>query len=88
MPTRRQPPHPSGQVVSVRLPPETIERLDALADRTGRSRGLYLRLALTAMLPQLESAHWHQAAATYEDNALERAFQQITAQLLDHPDHP
>lgn len=88
MPTRKQHPHPSGQVVSVRLPPEIIERLDALAEQTGRSRGLYLRLALTAMLPQLESAHWHQATATYEDNALERAFQQITAQLLEHPDHP
>lgn len=88
MPTRKQHPHPSGQVVSVRLSPEMIGRLDALAERTGRSRGLYLRLAITAMLPQLESAHWHQAAATYEDDLLERTFQQITAQLLDHPDHP
>lgn len=88
MPTSKQSSHPSGQVVSVRLPPEIIERLDALAERTGRSRGLYLRLALTAMLPRLESAHWHQAAAIYEDSSLERAFQQITAQLLDHPDHP
>ncbi|MDU4408058.1 MAG: ribbon-helix-helix domain-containing protein, partial [Corynebacterium sp.] len=50
----KQAPHPSGRVVSVRMPDEIIERLDALCDRTGRSRGFYLKMAITAMLPKLE----------------------------------
>ncbi|WP_210241362.1 ribbon-helix-helix domain-containing protein [Mesorhizobium sp. B2-6-6] len=86
MPTRKQHPHPSGQVVSVRLPPEMIERLDALAERTGRSRGVYLRMALTAMLPQLEKKHWTQATARFEDDVLEKTFREITTQLLDSPE--
>lgn len=36
--TSRQHPHPSGRVVSVRLPPDIIKRIDALAEHTGRSR--------------------------------------------------
>lgn len=50
--------HPSGRVVSVRLPDEVIDRLDALCSRTQRSRGTYLRMAVSAMLPLLESDHW------------------------------
>ncbi|WP_084529672.1 ribbon-helix-helix domain-containing protein [Corynebacterium sp. KPL1814] len=46
----KQSPHPSGRVVSVRMPDEIIERLDTLCDRTGRSRGFYLKMAITAML--------------------------------------
>ncbi|WP_396121711.1 ribbon-helix-helix protein, CopG family, partial [Corynebacterium sp. p3-SID1241] len=53
-----QGPHPSGRVVSVRMPEEIIERLDTLCARTGRSRGFYLKMAVTAMLPQLEEYHW------------------------------
>lgn len=50
--------HPSGRVVSVRLDEETIERLDNLSERTGRSRGFYLKLAIRAMLPAIEQKHW------------------------------
>ncbi|MEG9248154.1 hypothetical protein V6S67_08655 [Arthrobacter sp. Soc17.1.1.1] len=32
----------------MRLPPDIIKRIDALAEPTGRSRGLYIRLALTS----------------------------------------
>ena len=39
------------------------ERLDALAARTNRSRGAYLRMALWAALPSLERMHWEQVAA-------------------------
>lgn len=83
MSTQKQCPHPSGRVVSVRLPEDLIQRLDALAERTQRSRGVYLRLALTAMLPHLESAHWHQRAAQYETDVLEQEFLRITSQLFD-----
>ena len=55
--------HPSGRVVSVRLDEETIERLDNLSERTGRSRGFYLKLAIRAMLPAIEQKHWEHAAA-------------------------
>ena len=50
MPTAKQPRHPSGQVVSVRLDPATIARLDALEAMTNRSRGNYLRLAIRVLL--------------------------------------
>lgn len=52
-----------GPVVSVRVEPELVERLDALAARTNRSRGAYLRMALWAALPSLERMHWEQVAA-------------------------
>lgn len=45
-------------VVSVRGEPELGERLDALAERTNRSRGTYFRMALWAALPSLERMHW------------------------------
>ncbi len=32
----KQPPHPSGRVVSLRMPDEIIERLDALAKKPYR----------------------------------------------------
>ncbi|WP_236684061.1 ribbon-helix-helix protein, CopG family [Corynebacterium singulare] len=47
-------------MISVRVEPELVERLDALAARTRRSRGTYLRMALWASLPQLEKIHWEQ----------------------------
>ncbi|WP_422108766.1 ribbon-helix-helix protein, CopG family [Arthrobacter bussei] len=43
----------------MRLPPDIIKRIEALAEHTGRSRGLYIRLALTAFLLQLEKDHWN-----------------------------
>ncbi|PYI65536.1 hypothetical protein CVV68_17595 [Arthrobacter livingstonensis] len=51
-------PKQSREVVSVRLPPELYARLDALVERTQRSRGFYLREALLNMLPVLESRYW------------------------------
>jgi RHH-type rel operon transcriptional repressor/antitoxin RelB len=85
MATRNQQSHPSGQVVSVRLPPDVIKRIDALAEHTGRSRGLYIRLALSAFLPQLEEDHWNQKTARYERNGFDRDFVQITTHLMDEP---
>lgn len=40
-----------------------VGRLDALAARTNRSRGAYLRMALWAALSSLERMHWEQVAA-------------------------
>lgn len=82
MGTQKQHPHPSGRVVSVRLPEELIQRLDALAERTDRSRGVYLRLAVAAMLPHLENHHWQQQAAQYETDVLEAEFLHLTSQLF------
>ena len=42
-----------GPVISVRVEPELVERLDALAERAQRSRGDFLRMALWAVLPRL-----------------------------------
>jgi RHH-type rel operon transcriptional repressor/antitoxin RelB len=72
MATSNQRSHPSGQIVSVRLPPDVIKRIDALAEHTGRSRGLYIRLALSAFLPQLEEDHWNQKTASYDQRRLRR----------------
>jgi RHH-type rel operon transcriptional repressor/antitoxin RelB len=84
--TRKQRSHPSGQVVSVRLSPDIIKRIDALAEHTGRSRGLYIRLALSAFLPQLEEDHWNQKTACYERGGFDRDFAQITAHLMGDPE--
>jgi RHH-type rel operon transcriptional repressor/antitoxin RelB len=86
MATRNQQSHPSGQVVSVRLPPDIIKRIDALAEHTGRSRGLYIRLALGAFLPQLEEDHWSHKTASYERDGFDRDFAQITTDLMDDPE--
>ncbi|NLG54860.1 MAG: ribbon-helix-helix protein, CopG family [Rhodococcus sp.] len=73
----------SDRVVSVRLPREVIDRLDALCARTQRSRGTYLRMAVAAMLPLLESDHWGQQAREYERATFEREFIRITSELMD-----
>lgn len=70
-------------MVSVRLPDEVVERLDALCVRTQRSRGTYLRMAVSAMLPLLESDHWGQQSADYERLTFEREFMRITSHLMD-----
>lgn len=67
-------------VVSVRLEPELIERLDTLSERTCRSRGTYLRMAI---FPELEKMHWEQAAADFETLAIKDAFEEITQHLMD-----
>lgn len=85
MATERQASHPSGQVVSVRLPPDLIHRLDALSARTGRNRGTYLRMAVRSMLPALEQQHWNEVAADFESTTFENEFVQIMNQALDTP---
>lgn len=88
MASNKQPPYPSGRVVSIRLEEELIQRLDVLADRTGRSKGFYLRLALRAVLPTLEEYHWNQVATHFEDSAIDRQFREIMAQALEEPNAP
>nr|WP_308219550.1 ribbon-helix-helix domain-containing protein [Kocuria rhizophila] len=83
--TERQRSHPSGQVVSVRLPPDLIRRLDALSERTGRSRGTYLRMAVRSMLPALEQQHWNEIAADFESTSFENEFVQIMNRALNTP---
>ncbi|WP_369062253.1 hypothetical protein [Kocuria rhizophila] len=39
--------------------------MDTLAERTGRSRGTYLRMAVRSMLPALEQQHWNEIAADF-----------------------
>lgn len=63
-------------MVSVRLEEDLIQRLDALADRRGRSKGFYLRLVLRAVLPTLEEYHWNQVAARFEDSAIDLQFRE------------
>ena len=75
--------HPSGRVVSVRLDEEMIERLYNLSERTGRSRGFYLKLAIRAMLPVIEQKHWEHAAVRFEEDVIDRRFREIMAQALD-----
>lgn len=83
MVSKKQHPHRSGRVVSVRLEESVIERLDALVERTGRTRGFYLRMAIGAMLPALEDAHWNQVAAQFEDDVMDRQFREIMSRLLE-----
>ena len=72
-----------GPVVTVRLEHELVERLDALAERTGRSRGTYLRMALWAMIPTLERMHWEQVSKDFESLAIKDAFEEITLGLME-----
>lgn len=85
MAIERQRSHPSGQVVSVRLPPDLIRRLDTLSERTGRSRGTYLRMAVRSMLPALEQQHWNEIAADFENRSFENEFVQIMNRALNTP---
>lgn len=81
MPTHSQPPHPNGRVVSVRLDDESIDRLDVLADRTGRSRSVYIKLALKAALPALERTHWEQLPRFTNNDLINFEFGQIINNL-------
>lgn len=81
MPTRSQPPHPNGRVVSVRLDDEIIDRLDALAERTGRSRSVYIKLALKAALPALERTHWEQLPRFTNNDLINFEFGEIVNKL-------
>jgi RHH-type rel operon transcriptional repressor/antitoxin RelB len=79
--TKKQRKGVSDRVVSVRLPEKTIERIDALAERTNRSRGVYLRMMIDVMLPRVEDRHWAQVTADVEDDVLEERFREIVAGL-------
>ena len=75
--------HQSGRVVSVRLDEETIERLHSLSERTGRTRGFYLKLAIRAMLPAIEQKHWEHAAVQFEEDVIDRRFREIMTQAVE-----
>jgi len=60
MPTRKQAPTHHGRVVSVRLDDTLIAQLDELAERTGRSRSVYIKRALEIALPRLEQEYGQQ----------------------------
>lgn len=75
-------------VVSVRLPRVVLERLTRLSKATGRSRGVYLRLAMVKMLPLLEQRYGSDLMATArerEQAALDAEFGQIIASLGGDP---
>ena len=44
-------------IVSLRLPDDVAQRLQRLADRTGRSRSFYMIEAITEHLDDLEDLH-------------------------------
>jgi RHH-type rel operon transcriptional repressor/antitoxin RelB len=44
-------------MLALRLPPEIEQRLQALAERTGRSKSFYAREAILAHLDDLEDAY-------------------------------
>lgn len=46
-----------AELLAVRLPPEVLERLDALAKATGRSKSYYVREALLEHLDDLEDVY-------------------------------
>lgn len=72
----------STPVVSVRLDLDLLDALDALAARTGRSRGFYLREALRRHLPSLVETYWaDEAIRTNVDE--EEKFRAIMMQLLN-----
>src|SRR5699024_715694 len=83
---RNQGVHTSGRVVSVRLDEETTERIDNLSERTGRSRVLYLKLAIRAMLPAIEQKHWEHAAVQFEEDVIDRRFREIMTQAVEPDD--
>ena len=68
--------------VTVRVEPELVKRLDALATRT--NWGAYLRMALWAALPFLERMHWAQVAADFDDLAIKDAFEEIALGLMEN----
>lgn len=71
-----------GPVVSVRLPADVVGRLDRLVERTGRSRGHYLREAIAEMLPVLEERYWAHEVERAE-RAQDEVFTDLLAQLND-----
>ena len=44
-------------MLAIRLPPEIEQRLEALAQKTGRSKSFYVRAAIMEFLPDIERRH-------------------------------
>ncbi len=72
----------SQPVVSVRLNKPLVQRLDALVERTGRSRGFYLRAAIESLLPVLEARYWAHEATDRADQ-LDQQFAALIRSLVD-----
>lgn len=53
----RSPANPAP-VISVRVDRSTLDALDELTKRTGRSRGFYLREAIAEQLPLILERYW------------------------------
>jgi len=49
-------------MLAVRLPQETEERLERLAERTGRTKSYYAREAIEHYIDELEEMFWAQEA--------------------------
>lgn len=75
--------HPNNPspVVSVRLDRAVLDALDGLVARTQRSRGFYLREAITEQLPKLLERYWAQEATDRHDEETDK-FNQLMAGLL------
>src|SRR5699024_2494916 len=78
--------HLSGRVDAVSVDADTIKGLDNLVERTGRTRGFYLKLAMRTMLPAIEQKHWEHAAVQFEEDVIDRRFREIMSQVVEHDD--
>lgn len=74
---------PRYKVVSARMNEQLITELDELVQRTGRSRGFYLRAALEEMLPVLKERYWAHEVESRRDELAE--FNALAQQLHDGP---
>jgi RHH-type transcriptional regulator, rel operon repressor / antitoxin RelB len=70
--------------ITVRLPADEERRLNALAQRTGRSKSFYVREALTTHMEDLEDAYAaHTAYNRHVASGREaRPLSELTAELL------
>lgn len=69
--------------VAVRLSADQQRRLDALAERTGRSRSFYVKEAIEMHLDELEERYWaDQVIARYEaSDKRTRPWNEVKAEL-------
>lgn len=80
---RPGPPRVGHTVVSARMDDDLVRELDELAQRTGRSRGFYLRAALQEMLPVLRERYWAHDVETRRNEL--HTFNELTKQLENDP---